>query len=167
MSEQRETIKVIGDIIKNQMGLRDDQIMLAYSKFEIPETPDLYVALSSISAKAIGNVSTFDPTTNHEIISTTMHELIQIDIMSFNAEARKRKEELIAVIGSIYSEQQQEKYNFQIGRIPSELLNASNLEDTKFLNRFTVTVAVTSLSRIERFPSYYDQFPTEELVVNE
>lgn len=166
MSEQREVIKVIGDIIKNQMSLRDDQIMLAYSKFEIPETPDIYIALSTISGKAIGNVSNFDPATNREIITTTMHELVQIDIMSFNAEARKRKEELVAILNSIYSEQQQEKYNFQIARIPGEFLNVASLEETKILNRFTITVAVTSLSIIERFPTYYDQFQTVEEHVN-
>lgn len=166
MSEQREVIKSIGDIIKNQMGLRDDQIMLAFTKFDIPETPDLYVALSYISGKAIGNVSTFDPATNHEFITTTMHELIQIDIMSFDSSARKRKEELIAAIASIYSEQQQEKYNFQLGRIPSEFINAASLEETKILNRFTITVAATSLSTIERFPTYFDRFQNVEEHVN-
>ena len=163
---QREIIKVIGDILKNQMDLRDDQIMLAYSKFNIPEKPDLYIALSHVSGKAVGNKSYFNPANNHEFIDTTMHELIQIDIMSFDASARLRKEEVVAAITSIFSEQQQEKYSFQIGRIPGEFVNASSLEETKILNRFTISVAVTSIHTIERFPDYYDQFPTPVVVPN-
>jgi len=162
----REIIKVLGDILKNQMGLRDDQIMLAYSKFDIPEKPDLYIALSYISGKAIGNSSHFDTNTNREQIDTTMHDIIQVDIMSFDSSARTRKEEVIAALVSIFSLQQQEKYNFEIGRIPGEFINASSLEETKFLNRFTISVAVTSLSRIERFPSYYDKFQNVEEHVN-
>jgi len=166
MSEQREVIKVLGDILKNQMKLRDDQIMLAYSGFEIPPVADLYIALSVVSGKAIGNVSTFDSDTNIETISTTMHELIQIDIMSFDSSARLRKEEVIACIASVYCEQQQEKYNFQLGRIPGDFVNTASLEETKILNRFTITVAATSLSIIERFPTYFDQFRNVEEHVN-
>lgn len=165
MSE-REIIKVLGDILKDQMSLRDDQIMLAYSKFNIPDKPDLYVALSHVSGKAIGNSSHFDTETNHEHIDTTMHEIIQIDIMSFDASARTRKEEVIAAITSIFAEQQQDKYNFQIGRIPGEFINVSSLEETKFLNRFTISVAVTSVHTLDRFPDYYDQFPTPEVTAN-
>lgn len=166
MSEQRETIKAIADIIMTSMQLTEKQVMLAYSKYEIPETAGLFIALSTISAKSISNSSVFESATNTEIITTTMHELIQIDIMSFDSSARKRKEELIGILNSIYSEQQQEKYNFQIGRIPGEMVNASNLEETKILNRFTVTVAVTSLSTVERFPTYFDQFQKVEEHVN-
>lgn len=166
MSETREVIKIIGDILKEQMQLREDQIMLAYSKYDIPANADLFISLSYLSGKAIGNVSYFDPETNHETLTTTMNDLIQIDIMSFDSSARQRKEEVIASLNSIYSQQQQDTYNFQIGRIPSEFINVSSLEETKFLNRFTISVAVTSLSTITRYPDYYDKFDNAEATFN-
>lgn len=157
----REVIKSIGDILKNEMQLQDSQIMLAFEKYNIPETPGIFIALSYVSGKAIGNKSVFNPTTNIEEITTTLHQIIQVDIMSFDSSARTRMFEVLAALASVFSEQQQEKYNFQIGRIPGEFVNVSSLEETKYLNRFTISVAVTSLATLQRFPDYFADFSGE------
>ncbi len=166
MSESRETIKILGDIIKNQLQLEDSQIMLAFEKYDIPATPGIYVALSYVSEKAIANQSFFDPVSNHEMIDTTIHQLVQIDIMSFDSSARTRKTEVIAALASVFSEQMQEKYHFQIGRIPADMANAASLEETKILNRFTLNVALTALARLERWPDYYDTFGQPQVATN-
>jgi hypothetical protein len=165
MSE-REVIKVIGDILKNQMNLDDSQIMLSYEKYDIPENDKLFIDLSYVSGRAIANNSVFDPETNIETIYTTMNEIVQIDLMSFGPEARTRKEEVISSLGSVFSQQQQEKYNMQIARIPGDFINASSLEETKFLNRFTINITVTSLSSLTKAPDYFTEFDRPEVKAN-
>lgn len=165
----RETIKIIGDILKQQMDLTDEQIMLAYSKYDIPETPGIYIALSYVSGKAIANNNVALPNTNVGMIeyqSITVHEIIQIDALSFDSSARVRKEEILMALRSIFSEQQQEKYNFQIARLGGEFINASSLEVTKYLNRFTTNIAVTSVRNMTKVPEYFDQFDNAEVVTN-
>lgn len=160
---EREPIKVISDILQQELGLSDGQVMLGYGKWDIPPTPGLYVALVYIGGKAIGSNNYFVGADNTEHQEIAMRHLIQIDILSFNADARARKEEILMALRSIYSQQQQDKYAFSIARIPSEFVDASTLEETKMLNRFTLTVAVAALHTKVKAAPYYDKFPTPEV----
>jgi hypothetical protein len=165
----RETLKSIRDILINQMGLTEGQVMMAYSKFDIPLNDQLYIALSYVSSKAVGSNSQWDPTLDppQEIICMTLHEVIQIDVMSFGTDARTRKAEVAAALASVFSQQQQEMYNFNIGRIPGDFVNASSLEETKYLNRFTMNVQVTTPVTVTKNPAYFDTFGTPTFVVND
>ena len=162
----REPIKVIGDVIAQQLGLRttgeNAQIMLANERFNIPPTNDLYIALSYIDGKAIGNNNYFDGSTAIETQQVTMLYHIQIDIMSFGADARLRKEEIYMALRSVFAQQTMEENNMQIARMPSAFLDASSLEETKMLNRYTMTIALTALlTKTVSGDSVYDQFPFE------
>lgn len=165
----REPVLVIGDIIQSELELADDQVMLDYEKLDILPDPGLFVAISYISGKAIGNNNygelQADGTIN-EIQQAAMHHVIQIDLMSFDSSARTRKEEIIMALRSIYSQQQQELNTIQIARIPGEFINASSLEDTKILNRFTMTITVKSLYTKTKAAPYYDSFQNLQEVIN-
>lgn len=164
MSSLREPIKVILDIIKSELGLADGQIMIINQKWNIPSTPGLYVAISYISGKVIANNNYVEPVVNGvvEIQEVTMLETIQIDVLSADASARTRKEEIIQALRSVFSQQAQDSNGLQIARIPSDFLDASSLEETTILNRFMMTINVTSLfSKTKSLGGYYDKFPTE------
>ena len=166
MSELLEPIKAVADVIKNELGLSSGQIMLAYEKWDIAKNDKLYVDLSYASQRALCVKSEFDSENLQEIQSVTIHSLVQVDILSFGDEARTRKEEVLMALNSVYSKQVQEANNMQFGRIPSEWTNTSTLEETKFLNRFTMAVAVTSVKRKVKGVEYYDTFPNAEFTVN-
>lgn len=165
----REPILVIADIIQSELGLVDDAVMLDYEKFNINPDPGLYVVLSYVSGKAIGNnnygLLAADGTIT-EVQQAAMHQIIQIDAMSFDASARTRKEEIVMALRSIYSQQQQEENTMQIARIPSEFLNASSLEETKIMNRFTLSIAVFSIYTKTKAAPYYDKFQNLQEVIN-
>ena len=163
----REPIKVLADVIQEEMSLADGQIMLAYEKWEIPKNPGMYVALNYVSSKPIGQRNYFDPTTSIEEQSSTVHHVIQIDVMSFDSSARMRKEEIFMALTSMFSQQAQEENNLQIAMIPSDFVNTSSLEETKIMNRFTMTIAVTSTSRKVKKADYFDQFATPEVTYND
>lgn len=159
-----EPIKVVADILQKEMSLAKGQIMLAYQQYEIPKTPGLFVALDYLASKPIAAGNFVSPTNTgmDELQQVTMRHTIQIDILSFNNEARTRKEEVLMALSSVYSQQQQTANTIQIARISSEFTNTASLEETKMLNRFTIAIAVTALhSKLKGTADYFDDFTTQ------
>lgn len=152
-----------------QMSIPAGQIMLAYQDYQIPNDPGLYIALNYLSSKVIGNNSYPVAITGgmNEIGEVVSLYEIRIDMMSFDDTARLRKEEIYAALRSVYAEQQMESNGIQIARMPSGFQDASTLEETKMLYRFTMTIKVSALTQITKAVEYYDQFPTPEVTVNE
>lgn len=164
----REPIKVIANIIQTELGLGDGFVMLDYEKNFIPTTQGLYVALAYGDEHPIGNnnYSVPVPEGMTEIQEVSMLHEVVIDALSFNEEARVRKEEIIAALNSVYSQGAQQSNLMSIARIPRGFVNASSLEETKRLNRFVITVTVTALHRKVKPVSYYDQFRDPEVQFN-
>ncbi len=162
----REPIKVVADILKHEMDLADGQIMLDYEKINILPDPGLYVAVSYLGGKAIGNNNYFDSDSVKEIQEVAMQEIVQIDILSFDASARTRKEEVIMALRSVYSQNAQDANSMQIARIPGDFQNASSLEETKILNRFTMTITIKAIYRKEKDVEYYDKFSDANVIYN-
>jgi hypothetical protein len=163
---QREAVKVIGDILASELDLRTTgetaQIMLTNERFNIPPTDDLYIALSYVSGKPIANNNYFDGNAALETQQVVMFYQIQIDIMSFDSSARTRKEEVYQALRSIFAESQMESNNMQLGRMPASFADASSLEESKRLNRYTMTIAVTALlTKQKSVDSTFDAFPFE------
>lgn len=159
-----EPIKVVADILQEEMGLAKGQIMLAYQQYEIPKTPGLYVVLDYLSSKPISASNAVVPTNTgmDEQQSVTMRHEIQIDILSFDSSARTRKEEVLMALSSVYSQQQQQANSLQIARLSQAFINTASLEETKYLNRFTISIAVTALhSKLKGTADYYDDFTTQ------
>lgn len=165
----REPILVLGDILKSELNLADGQIVVTNQKWNIPNVPGLYIALSYIGGKAIGNSSyAIDtPAGMDEVQNVTMLYMVQVDAMSFGPEAVTRKEEILMALRSIKSQQLQEENSLQVGRIAGQFSDVSSLEETVLMNRYTMTVMVTAF-QTKRKPviDFYDTFPTPEVVVN-
>lgn len=162
-----EPIKVIANILQNELDIKDGNIMLGFEKWNIPSTPGLYVSLIYIGGQAIGNNNYFDSADNTEHQEVSMHHVIQIDALSFDSSARARKEEIFQALRSLYAQQQAEKNIMQIARIPSNFIDVSNVEATKMLNRFTTTISVTALHTKVKAADYYNTFKPVEVHDNE
>lgn len=153
----REPILVVADILQQGLGLADDAVALSYQKNILPKSNGLYVSLRYVGpAKCIANVNEFDAATEDEIQSCSYSNLVQMDLLSYDASARRRKEEATMAIASIYAVQQMEKYAMSIARNPSPWVDASSLEPTKRLNRFISTLTVFSVHRkvVPKAPFY-------------
>jgi hypothetical protein len=160
----REPVLIIADLLQSELGLSDSAVMLSYEKINISTDPGLYIVLDYVSGKAIGNNNYFDSDAIKEVQQVAMNHLIQIDLMSFDDSARTRKEEVIMALRSIAAQQAQDANAMQIARIPGEFINTASLENTKFLNRFTMTIVVKSIYTKTKTPQYYDTFSNVNLV---
>ena len=170
MSDWREPIKVLADVIKGEMGLEAGQVMLAFQSWEIPKDDGLYVAISVLSGKAIGNNNYLEDAgagLANEIQQIAMTEMVQIDVMSFNSDARARKEEILMALASQRCLRAQADYSFQIAGMPQGFANASSLEETKYLNRYTTTLIIKSIKTKTKTAEFYDTFDTTEVHSNE
>ena len=168
----REPVKVIADVLKDELGLDDGHIMLGFQRWGIPTDPGLYVALTPISTKPIGvnnYVESAGPNPEDgmtEVQQAVTEDLVQIDAMSFGDSARVRKEEILMALTSVRSLQAQAEHQFQIARIPTSFVNASVLEETANLQRFVATIIVKAIRTKTKAVEYFDTFTAPEVHAN-
>jgi hypothetical protein len=152
-SGTREPIKVVADALQAGLGLAADAVVLAYEKNVIPAANGLYVSLDYVGpSKCVANVDEVDADGN-EIQSCTYSHLVQIDLLSYDASARRRKEEATMALHSVAARQLMEAATVSIARVPSGWVDASSLEPTQRLQRFIATVRVFAVHRVVTVPA--------------
>lgn len=167
-----DPLEVIGMILKSEMSLADGQVMFGLEKFDINQDPGLFIALQYVNSMPVGNnnyaisdgENVGDGMT--EIQQVAMTDIIQIDAMSFNSEARTKRAEILMALRSIYSQQLQDQYSMKISRIPQSFVAMPTLEETKFLNRFVLRVFVNSIYTKSKAVDYFDTFKDVEVHTN-
>jgi hypothetical protein len=167
---EKEPIKVIADIIQKELDLDDGLVMIYNQRFKPPTTEGIYIVLSYISGRPIGVSNHVEDAGIYgitEVQESAMNEMIQIDAMSANDEARIRHREIILALGSIYGQQQCDKYLMQMARIPGDFTDVSDLEGAARLNRYTMTMTIKALYRKTKTVEYYGTFTTPEVHTNE
>lgn len=160
-----EPILVVADIIQTWMNLNPGQVLLAYQKFNIP-TNGIFIVLTQVSDQEIGgdNFAQADGLGGQqEVAQDYVVEDIQIDIMSFDDQARQRRREVAMALRSVYSQQQQVQNLIQIATNVMPMVDASALEVTKYLNRFTTRIRVTSVDQVVRSNVPYYSSTTAQL----
>lgn len=164
-----EPIKVLGDAVQQSLGLEDGSVMLGLENYKIPKTAGLYIALLYGPSITIGNSKTYDTDAQgnyYEIQDTaTLHE-ISIDMMSFDASARTRQQEILFAVTSDYAAGLMEKNTMRFATTPGSFVPIPDIEETKQLNRFRVTFTVNALHRKVTATPYYDSLQPVKLVEN-
>lgn len=156
----REPIKIVGDIIKEIMGLSDQQIFIYNQDFKLPQTSGLFVVIQYNTSQIYSSTNEFEPTDvgANEILVTQTREDYTINVMSKDDTARTRKEEVILSLNSNYSRNQQELYQFKIGRVTGNFTNVSELEGAGFYNRFALPISLLAHYSKTVSTPYYDIF---------
>ena len=178
-SPLKEPIKVIADIIQSEMDLDAGQVMVYNQKYNIPKTDKLFIVISNLGDKIIGNNNYTVPTVGgmNEIQETVSASLIQIDLMSPESkdvdgnpynEARNRRIELIMALKSIYAQKKCDENEIRVSFIPSSFVDISIAEGTSMLTRYAITITTYSISRkIKVLEEYFDTFKTPEVHVDD
>lgn len=134
------------DIIQTCLGLSNGRVYLWDQKMGQPTDAGLYVAVSMLQCKPIGNVNSFDGsgsnTNSDQFVS--MWAQLQVDIISRDTEARDRKEEILMALDSDYSRLQQSANSFYIGKMPpgSQFVNLSSQDGAAIPYRYNIAVAM-------------------------
>lgn len=155
-----EIIKILADIIKQEMQLDNERVLIYNQKWNLPNTDDIFVYLAYLNETIFGNNRYYEDREDgyYEVQVLEKITSISINIFSKNSTARERKEEIVFAINSTYSQQQQEKYSFKVHRIPSNFNDISELEASSMLNRFNITIDVINKVEKEKIVEYYDKY---------
>lgn len=160
MSDQREKIKIIADLIYSEMDLRND-VILYNQEYPTPPKDGLFVAISMLADTPFGASVQQIATEEEGLIehqTVNVRETYQILSYSQDSSARLRRHEIIWALKSNAAQQAAEKYSFKIGYLPTSFVDVSEVEGTSRLNRYALTVSVLCAYSRERRVEYYNQF---------
>jgi hypothetical protein len=148
------------DIIQTYMGLDNNHVYLWDQKVFQPIDSSLYVVVSVESCKPFGNNIENDGSGSgmNAIQYINMYNVLGLDIISRGPAARDQKELIIAALNSTYSQQQQQKNAFLIGRISTVFVNLSHVDGAAIPYRFHISVGfqytVTAAMPVEYFDTF-------------
>lgn len=162
----KEPIKVLMEILISEMELDADRVLIYNNKWILPNDLDIFISLRNGSLKTISNRTTEDDrgvSGFFEVQSISIQEDIIVDIFSGDSTARTRKEEVIMALKSNFSQQKQELYSIKIVQMPNSFIDLSNVETSRRLNRYNITVPIFSWRTKEKTIDYFDTYDYEIL----
>ena len=163
-----EPIKHICDILKNQLSLTNEQIWIYNQKRDIPNDFGIYLVVSFVGQRVIGNTRAEIPTAQGLYEYQSIHNLANysIDLFSRGPEVRDMRDQVLMALNSTYSQQIQEEYSFQIARNSFQVTNTSEVEGVAELNRYSISFNVTYMSETSKNIDYFNIF-TKEVITEE
>ena len=169
----QEPEKIIQDILLHELELPENygkkdgfivpSVFIVAPNVQLGDTEQLQIGIQTISERIISSHSeckTIDDAFT-EIKEIVVNNLMQIDIRSRDLSARQRRLEVLTALESVYAKQMQEKWMCRIFEIPTDFRNASMLEGTAHIYRYTATIVVQHMNRFVKDVDYYDTFPIE------
>lgn len=163
----RVTEVYLVDIIRQEMALPVQNVWIKSQNRKFPNTQDLFAVVGTVDSPAFSNVKTIREETDSgavlEVQQVQFREVVNIDLISENDQARERRAELVLAINSYYAQQVQEANNFKIFKIPSFFVDSTDAEGGSQLNRFTLSIICHTWYRKEKVLSsdngdYYNDF---------
>jgi hypothetical protein len=155
-----EIIKLVADIIKVEMDIPNERIMIYNQKWNLPNIQEMFIYLGYLADPIIASNRYYEDREDgfYEVQTLQKMTSLSINVFSANDEARLRKEEIILALSSTYAQQRQEKYGFKVFRIPSGFTDISQVEASRMLNRYNITIDVINQVKKEKKVDYYDKY---------
>jgi hypothetical protein len=175
MDNNKLTEQLLLNIIGHEMVLSADQLVVLNQNYKVPPDARIYVAAGAINVQPFASrtnmISVMPPAPEPQVLqqveenTVQQRETIQIDIFGRGNDCLTRRWEIVAALKSIYSQQQQELYQFKIGTIPTGFTDSALAEGGSQLNRYSITVACLVWYKKSKplspdDGSYYDDFHT-------
>lgn len=150
-------------------GLSDDEcdfdskrVMIWNNRSVVPRDKDLFIIIEAGASRTFANSTEHESRGDdlYEIQSISKQEVYNIDIMSRDNSAERRKEEVIMALRSMYSQNQQEERGIMIAKI-ANLIDISGVEGSARLFRFQCSVTLHASYTKEKVVRHYDTFDVE------
>lgn len=161
-------IELFCDVLKTELGLSDDQVILYNQKLKIPSDSRLYIAVSILTCKPFANTNTQEDVEGifSEVQTTNFQSVLSIDVYSRSTIALTRKEDVIMSLKSTYAEQQMNANAMKIASIPSAFTAVNQEDGAAIPYRFNISVAIQYMSKKVKAIEYYDDFDDAEVTTD-
>lgn len=164
-----EPVKVLANIIRIEMRLKNDQVLLDNQRFEIPADNRLYLSIALTGTRAFGNKNKHvnDPVSNVLTLvqSVNRQETYSVLLYSKGPEARTRNWEVVAALNSDTSQSWQESNAMKIATLPSSMVYVPELEGTARLFRYSLLVNALVAYEKKSSPPFFDTFQIPPTVI--
>ena len=168
MPSSTELLQVLVDIIRREMCLKADQVVIYNQRWIVPNDHRVYVSLHVLGSKpyavnrGYSSTSILNPTdetvTNilNEEQSINSADMISVHVMGYGDETRIRRNDVMFALHSTYAEQQMEKYSFSIGQVPTSFADVSEALGTAMLYRYAITFNVLYAQGVTKTVDYFE-----------
>ncbi len=169
----KEILKVLVAILRSEMDLAADQVVIYNQRWLVPSDFRLYVSINLTGSRPYGvnrgykarrvvNTPTESRCVLDEELSINSQDIVTINAYSSTAKdgscaARARRNEVVMALNSTFAEQQQERYGFSIGRVPLSYVDVSEGEGTEMLTRYALTYNVLYAQSASKPVEFIDQ----------
>jgi hypothetical protein len=157
-----EPIKVVAEILRTELGLKPDQVILYNQKFDIPSDDRLYLSLAVMGTKAFGvrNKHRSNAQSSGLDLEQGLNRQETYSILAYSRgpEARERNWEIPVALNSDIAQAAQEKNSMKIGNVPISMLDVSEVDGTARLNKYSVVIQVLVAYRKTTPVDFYDKF---------
>lgn len=166
-----EPEQLVIDIVKHELNLPDTYgndsdgniipcIAIGSQNVLLGTTDKLQVIVRSVYTKVLSNRSYEMPASSGitEKKQALYYDVIQIDFMSKNEEARVRRHELVQALKSIYSKYMCDKYCCRIYDIPEMMMNIGQIAGGSAINRWAIRFRISYMYEYTNSVDYYDAF---------
>lgn len=165
----REPILILAQLMREEMGLKEEEVVVYNQKWRIPPTGDLFIVVKFDTSLLYAWTKDYDPNDpKGGLVSVqTMNaaETYTVTLYCSEATSRIRKNEVVLALSSDRSERYQEKYQLRIANLSNNFLDTSEVEATARLNRYDISFNVlTSYEKRTQVP-FFDSFPTPPEIV--
>lgn len=155
---------ILSDIIATDMGLDPARVVVYNQNYKAPKDDDIYIVVSQGTARVIANTNRFDHANNQEVKKVSVSTTYNVEITSRNTDAKNRWPEVLAAIGSDYSEQKQEENEIRIFRT-NQVNDLSFIEGRSALHRYQIPVIINSVQTHKKAIVPFDKFQANEILV--
>lgn len=147
-------------IVKNELSLDSDQIIIQNQKFIIPNDKRVYCSLKLVSGKPISNnkKSKSDAVGMFDESYVVMRDMLEINLMSYGERAMDSRYDILMAIASTFSIQVQEVNSFTISKTPLNVTNISGIEGSKIPFAFNISLSIQYGIKKIKYIHYYDKF---------
>lgn len=152
--------ELVAQIIKDELSLASDQVLIQNQKFKLPNDGKLYCSVLIVDGNPFYNNKkrVSDNTGLMEVQSIGHRSMLSVNIMSATLEAKNRRHELMMALQSSYSEQIQDAYGFKIAKTPLNVTSLSNIDGSRIPFAFNITVPIQYAEKRIKYIEYYDKF---------
>jgi hypothetical protein len=177
MPSSPEILQVLVDIIRREMCLKADQVVIYNQRWIIPNDSRVYVSLHLLGSKPYGvnrgysSQSFLNP--SDQTVTTVLNEeqsintadMISVHVTGYGDTARVRRNEVMFALHSTYAEQKMEQYGFSIGQVPTSFADVSEAMGTAYLYRYAITFNVLYAQGVTKPVDYFDSIEVGEPVI--
>jgi hypothetical protein len=161
------------EILQAELGLAVGRVFLWDQKIFQPTDSGLYIAVSVPRCKPFSN-NTKPGVTNGNLDwskvqqETNFMATLDINAISRDNSALRRKEEILLALNSLYAQSQQEANGFYIGKLPpgAQFVNLSLVDGAAIPYRYAISVNMQYAATKSKTVPYFDTFQNVQVNTN-